>query len=124
MFKNKTIIQKEREKCQTSQNVQNLLCTINLISMRGKIAEKCDSIKKLLLEKNLKYGNSAIEPLRIFSKGSAVEGLFVRCDDKLSRIRTTGLSEAGEDQVVDLIGYLVLISIHMDLEKEKTEQGK
>ena len=93
-------------------------------SMRGKIAEKCDSIKKLLLDKNLKYGNSAIEPLRIFSKGSAVEGLFVRCDDKLSRIRTTGLSEAGEDQVVDLIGYLVLISIHMDLEKEKTEQGK
>lgn len=88
-------------------------------SMREKIGEKCDSIKNLLQDKNRKYGNSATDPLRIFSKGGPMEGLLVRCDDKLSRIRTTGLSESGEDQVVDLIGYLVLISIQMDMEKDK-----
>lgn len=89
-----------------------------------KIEDKCDSIKALLKEKNIKYGNSALDPLRVFSKGSAIEGLLVRCDDKLSRIRTTGLKETGEDQVFDLIGYLILISIHMDIEGEKNTQGK
>lgn len=83
--------------------------------MRKRIEDKCDEIKALLVDKNLKYGNSAISPLRIFSNSNAAEGLLVRCDDKLSRIKTTGLSESGEDQVTDLIGYLVLISIHRDL---------
>ncbi len=84
-------------------------------SMRKRIEDKCDEIKELLVDKNLKYGNSAISPLRIFSKAEPAEGLLVRCDDKLSRIRSTGINESGEDQVTDLIGYLVLISIHRDL---------
>ena len=88
------------------------------MSMRERISDKCDSIKELLQLKNKNYGNSAIAPLRIFSKGDPIEGLLVRCDDKLSRIKTTGFRDTGEDQVIDLIGYLVLISIHMDLESE------
>ena len=84
--------------------------------MQDLIAEKCDSIKELLISKNKKYGNSATSPLRIFSNGGPLEGLLVRCDDKLSRIKTTGLTESGEDQVIDLIGYLILISIQTDLE--------
>lgn len=84
--------------------------------MQNKIAEKCDSIKALLIDKNKKYGNSATSPLRIFSNGGPIEGLLVRCDDKLSRIKTTGLKDSGEDQVIDLIGYLVLISIQTDSE--------
>jgi hypothetical protein len=73
------------------------------------IAEECDKIKALLLEKNAKYGNSALQPSRIFSKASAVEQILVRIDDKLSRIRTSGTEGPDEDTTSDLIGYLILL---------------
>ena len=75
------------------------------------IVETCDEIKALLLEKNAKYGNSALEPSRIFSKADPVEQIKVRIDDKISRIRTTGLSAADEDTALDLVGYLVLLRV-------------
>jgi hypothetical protein len=75
------------------------------------IAAECDALKQLLLEKNAKYGDSALSPSRIFSKASAVEQLLVRIDDKLSRIRTSGPSGPDEDTVQDLMGYLVLYRI-------------
>ena len=34
------------------------------------IAETCDEIKELLLDKNRKYGDSAVNPIRILSKSS------------------------------------------------------
>jgi|TARA_R100001530_G_scaffold135086_1_gene111418 hypothetical protein len=76
-----------------------------------QIAEECDRIKKLLLEKNIKYGNSALEPLRIFSKADPVQQLSDRIDDKLSRIKNSGFSGDDENTVDDLIGYLILLNI-------------
>lgn len=89
------------------------------------IAVECDSIKELLLEKNQKYGNSALEPCRMFSKASAIEQLKVRIDDKLKRIQTTGerTSEGkvtDEDTTQDLIGYLVLLRVAQRLEQSGT----
>ena len=79
-----------------------------------KISEVCDDIKELLIHKNRKYGNSALEPNRIFSKCSATEQLLVRIDDKLNRImKGAGLLANDEDVVNDLIGYLVLLKISM-----------
>lgn len=76
------------------------------------IAAECDGIRDLLLEKNRKYGNSALEPARIFSKASPVEQILVRIDDKLSRLRTMGVgARPDEDTVRDLIGYLVLLRV-------------
>lgn len=75
------------------------------------IATVCDEIKALLLEKNKKYGDSALSPARIFSKASAVEQILVRIDDKLSRIKTTGTEAPDEDTLQDLIGYLVLLKV-------------
>lgn len=76
------------------------------------ISEECDSVRELLLRKNREYGNSAIEPMRVFSQASAVEQILVRIDDKLSRIRTVGeRGEIHEDTVQDLIGYLVLLRV-------------
>ena len=66
-------------------------------------------IEAMLLEKNKKYGNSALEPMRIFSKASTTEQLLVRIDDKLSRI-SSGQKD-NEDAVLDLIGYLILFRI-------------
>ena len=79
-----------------------------------KISGICDDIKELLIQKNRKYGNSALKPCRVFSKSSASEQLLVRIDDKLNRImKGAGLLATDEDVVNDLIGYLVLLKISM-----------
>ena len=74
------------------------------------IATACDEVKELLLEKNRKYGDSALNPVRIFSKSSTLEQLKVRMDDKLSRLRNAQDDEA-EDPTTDLIGYLILYKV-------------
>ncbi len=85
-----------------------------------KISGVCDDIKELLIHKNRKYGNSALKPCRVFSKASAVEQLLVRIDDKLNRImQGAGLLADDEDVINDLIGYLVLLKIGMNDEKNK-----
>ena len=86
--------------------------------MELKISGVCDDIKELLIHKNRKYGNSALQPNRIFSKCSATEQLLVRIDDKLNRImKGAGLLATDEDVVNDLIGYLVLLKISMESDK-------
>ena len=79
------------------------------------IARVCDSIKNMLLEKNMAYGDSALNPCRIFSSASITEQLLVRIDDKLNRVKQgSGLFCGGEDVITDLIGYLVLLRIAVD----------
>lgn len=73
------------------------------------ITEECDALKALLLAKNAAYGNSALEPLRIFSKADTAEQIRVRLDDKLSRLARG--SAAGEDVEQDLLGYLILLRV-------------
>ena len=69
-----------------------------------------NNITKMLIEKNRKYGDSALKPQRIFSKASAVEQIKVRIDDKLSRMKNQQNDE-DEDVISDLIGYLILLKI-------------
>lgn len=80
-----------------------------LSEAQKQIAQECDDLRELLLEKNRAYGNSALEPVRVFSRASVVEQLLVRIDDKLSRLSRGTAS--GEDVELDLIGYLVLLRI-------------
>ena len=61
----------------------------------------------MLLAKNKSYGDSASDPLRIFSKVDVIEAINVRIDDKLSRI-SRGKEFQGDDTELDLIGYLIL----------------
>ena len=70
-----------------------------------------EEIRDLLIAKNQKYGNSALEPLGVFSLLSAKEGLLVRIEDKLKRIKNGSLKRDDEDVINDLIGYLVLLKI-------------
>ena len=74
------------------------------------IATVCDQLKELLLEKNRKYGDSALNPVRVFSKASPIEQIKVRLDDKLSRLRNQQEDE-DEDVLTDLIGYIVLYKV-------------
>jgi hypothetical protein len=80
---------------------------MNPTDVQAAIAQVCDDVKRVLLEKNCAYGNSALDPLRIFSRADPVEQLNIRIDDKLSRI-ARGHEFAGDDTELDLIGYLVL----------------
>ena len=75
------------------------------------IDEVCNEIRSLLLAKNRKYGDSALNPSRIFSKADAIEQIRVRIDDKLSRIKNVGEASDDEDTLQDLIGYLILLEI-------------
>ena len=75
------------------------------------LSQILEEIGTMLISKNQKYGNSALEPLGIFSQLSAREGLLVRIDDKLKRIKNGSLEKDDEDVVNDLIGYLVLLKM-------------
>lgn len=71
-----------------------------------EVREELSAIADMLIAKNAAYGDSALKPLRIFSRSDTLEQLRVRMDDKLSRIARG--AEMGEDVVLDLIGYLVI----------------
>jgi len=92
---------------------------MSLTDSQKNIAEVCDSIKDLLLEKNRKYGDSALNPVRIFSKADAKEQLKVRIDDKLNRLMNQQVDD-NEDTVTDLIGYLILYQVQ-NKKKEKDQ---
>ena len=71
------------------------------------ILKACLEITEMLLEKNVAYGNSALNPIRIFSNADDMEQLNVRIDDKLNRIKNKKIY-AGDNDEDDLIGYLLL----------------
>lgn len=81
---------------------------------RDKIKAVGQEVIDLLLEKNESYGDSALKPANIFASGDAVQNLCSRIDDKLMRIKTQGISGYGEDNVKDLIGYLILLKIALE----------
>jgi len=70
------------------------------------IAEECVDLARFLIAKNRAYGNSAFDPIRIFSKADAREQILVRLDDKISRMARG--QAAGEDTPRDAQGYLTL----------------
>lgn len=69
-----------------------------------------NDIRSLLIEKNRKYGDAALTPVRMMSKASSSEQIKVRIDDKLSRISNQQTDE-DEDVAQDLTGYLILLFI-------------
>jgi hypothetical protein len=74
------------------------------------ISNICDEIKDMLIKKNQSYGDSAIDPIRIFSKAEPDEQIKIRIDDKLSRI-SRGSEFYGDNDIEDLIGYLILLKV-------------
>ena len=66
---------------------------------KEKIKHTMDEIRDFLIQKNEQYGDSVMNPIRVFSKAGIDEGLRIRIDDK--------------DVVKDLIGYLTLLLIQI-----------
>ena len=75
-----------------------------------KILNACLEVAQMLIEKNISYGNSALNPIRIFSTADSTEQLKVRIDDKLNRVKNNQ-GFAGDNDIDDLIGYLLLYKI-------------
>lgn len=76
------------------------------------IMETCESVAAMLTDKNEKYGDSALNPLNIFSKVPPGESLVARIDDKLARIKNN--DELLRDDIMDITGYLILLLIEND----------
>jgi hypothetical protein len=77
-------------------------------------------VTNLLLQKNAAYGDSALHPANIFAKGSAVDNLCCRIDDKLMRIKNRGIDDKTEDTLLDLIGYFILLKISIENNSNNT----
>lgn len=75
----------------------------------GRVSAVLGEVFDVLMVKNAAYGDSALSPVRVFSRADRVEQLRVRLDDKLSRLARG--SAAGEDTVLDILGYLVLLRV-------------
>jgi hypothetical protein len=98
---------------------KDIVAVLREASSGQQILEACIETAAMLATKNVSYGDSALNPIRIFSKASAVEQLLVRIDDKLSRI-ANGKEFVGDDTIWDLLGYLVLYRIAL---KEANKQS-
>jgi len=81
-------------------------------SFRLATAKLMGEVHNLLCDKNEQYGDSALNPIRMFSKADAEGGIRIRIDDKLSRLASRDDRLESEDDVIDdLIGYLILLKL-------------
>lgn len=76
-----------------------------------------EDIRTMLIAKNASYGNSALDPVRLFAKSDAVEQIKVRIDDKISRL-VRGHEAFGDNTGDDLLGYFVLLKVAQMLQEE------
>lgn len=90
--------------------------------MQDRITEITDAMKHLLITKNKRYGNSALEPQQIFYKGDARNAILIRLDDKLGRVKANTESSPRVNDVCDIIGYCTLLLISMGVTKEDIEK--
>ena len=97
------------------------------MSTQEKIVEITDATKDLLLYKNEKYGDSALNPLGIFTKHlknvpENIASILVRLDDKLGRVKNSDSLRTND--VSDIIGYCTLLLIGMGVTKDDIAKFK
>lgn len=100
-----------------SSRFKDLLST-KLLSL---VSEEVDALTAMLLEKNEAYGNSALDPIRLFSSVDTVEQIRVRIDDKISRI-IWGHDYAGDDNPSDIEGYFILLRVALRMQAALEEK--
>ena len=89
-----------------------------------KIHEIMGAMKDLLLYKNQKYGDSAINPKGIFYKGDSTNSILIRLDDKIGRVMSNTEEKPRVNDVCDIIGYCTLLLISMGVTAEDIAKFK
>ena len=89
-----------------------------------KILEIMNAMKDLLLYKNQKYGDSAINPKKIFYKGDSTNSILIRLDDKIGRVMSNTEEKPRVNDVCDIIGYCTLLLISMGVTSEDIAKFK
>jgi nitrous oxide reductase len=91
------------------------------MSSLDEIEKVFDEVKNLVMEKNKQYGDSVLDPVRVFSKAPVNEQIMVRLDDKLSRLaRGNDSIESDEDIFKDIMGYCAFALIALRRRKENS----
>lgn len=83
-----------------------------------RIAKTFDELKEFVIQKNIDYNNSLQNPISVFQT-TKMNGILGRLDDKLNRIKASGINENTIDTVDDLIGYLVHLKLMYEDDKKK-----
>lgn len=91
---------------------------------RRKITEITEAMRDLLLYKNERYGDSALNPKQIFYKGDATNSILIRLDDKLGRIMANTDKTPRMNDVADIIGYCTLLLVGMGATAKDIEKFK
>ena len=78
-----------------------------LVSTDHPLTHLYNRLRDQAIAKNRAYGDSALHPIGLFGSGRAKDAIGARIDDKLSRFKNHH-GAFGENDVEDLIGYLVL----------------
>ena len=89
---------------------------------KSKIVRVMGRMCNFLVMKNKSYGNSVLNPLRLFSKADDYEQLMVRIDDKLSRLERGNFEH--EDRIElhkDLMGYHALVLVKLGFGDEECD---
>lgn len=111
----------------TGMNLADLMCKSpwgDLPPTQQKIHEIMGAMKDLLLYKNQKYGDSAINPKKIFYKGDSTNSILIRLDDKLGRVMSNTEEKPRINDVCDIIGYCTLLLISMGVTAEDIAKFK
>ena len=94
---------------------------MELETINNLIKAEYDTMRDFAIAKNISYNGSIFNSNWIINvdgidKAKQVEiGIIARCNDKLSRINKVGLTGFNEDNLTDLIGYLMLLKIHKNI---------
>ncbi len=114
----------EKEELRSAAGMGPSLETVN-----RKISDIYDAMADMQIYKNTQYGNIGSNPLNIFahymSKSTpALNGIYQRLDDKLSRIKNCPDDKPRVNDVVDAMGYLNLLLVNMGVTKEDIAKFK
>ena len=88
----------------------------------GRIEEILDSMTELLLYKNRMYGDSALNPRKVFYKGNSTNSILIRLDDKISRIQNNERDIPRVNDVCDIIGYCTLLLVSMGVTGDEIKE--
>ena len=115
---NTSVFKAEDEEGKKWESSNGVNWTEKATDTQRKIIDVLDGMKQLLLYKNQKYGDSAINPKKVFYKGDSTNSILIRLDDKIGRVMSNPDDKPRVNDVADIIGYCTLLLISMGVTAE------